>query len=132
MPVFPYMTELVPKSITLTNGKILLTDQEIVDKLKKQNPPLFLRIVDFYAQLKIANQRTSEGKETCNVKVRWETQGNHNVLPIGCLQIRYLLSIINVNNPFGRVVELSARYLQDLKFYNNSLKTGFSYKKKFT
>ena len=132
MPVFPYMTELVPYSIKLTNGKILLSDQAIVDKLKKQNPPLFLRIVDFYAQLKIANQRTSEGKETCNVNVRWETQGNQTILPIGCLQIRYLLSIINVNNPFGRVVELSARYLQDLKFYNNSLKTGFSYKKKFT
>ena len=75
MPVFPYMTELVPKSITLTDGKILLSDQAIVDKLKKQNPPLFLRIVDFYAQLKIANQRTSEGKETCNVKVRWENAG---------------------------------------------------------
>tara|TARA_R110001592_G_C12854403_1_gene722158 strand:- start:47 stop:445 length:399 start_codon:yes stop_codon:yes gene_type:complete len=132
MPNFSYMTELVPKSITLTDEKLLLSDQAIVNILKTQNPPLFLRIVDFYAQLKIANQRTSEGKETCNVKVRWETQGNHTILPVGCLQIRYLLSIINVNNPFGRVVELSARYLQDLKFYNNSSKTGFSYKKKFT
>lgn len=129
MSVFQYTILMVPKSITVSKmGK--MSDQEIVDKLKVDN--LFLKIVDFYTQLKIANQRTSEGKETCAVGITWGPQKGAKIQPIGCLQIRYLLSVINVNNPFGRVVELSARYLQDLKFYNNSLKTGFSYKRKFT
>ena len=129
MSVFQYMTLMVPKSITVSEMS-KMSNQAIIDKLKINN--LFLKIVNFYAQLKIANQRTSEGKETCAVGITWAPQKGAKILPIGCLQIRYLLSVINVNNPFGRILELSARYLQDLKFYNNSLKTGFSYKKKFS
>ena len=44
-----------------------MSDQDIVDKLKVNN--LFLKIVDFYAHLKIANQRTSEGKETWRLEL---------------------------------------------------------------
>lgn len=129
MTIFQYTTSMVPRSIDV-NKMNTMSDQEIVTKLKVNN--LFLKIINFYAQLKMANQRVSEGKESCPVRISWEPQKNAKISPIACLQVRYLLSVINVTNPFGRVLELSARYLQDLKFYNNSLKTGFSYKRKFS
>ena len=128
--MFPYMTELVPKSIPVTNGKINLSNQEIVTKLKVNN--LFLKIINFYTRLKIANQRISEGKTTCNVYVNWETQGNLKLERIEHLKIRYLLTIININTPFGRVLNLSAKYLQDLKFFNNFNMNGLTYKRKYT
>lgn len=128
--MFPYMTELVPKSIPVTNGKINLSNQEIVTELKVNN--LFLKIINFYTRLKMANQRISEGKNTCNVYVNWETQGNLKLERIEHLKIRYLLTIININTPFGRVLNLSAKYLQDLKFFNNSNMNGLTYKRKYT
>ena len=129
MSIFQYTTSMVPRSIDVSKMNTM-SDQEIVTELKVNN--LFIKIIDFYSKLKMANQRVSEGKETCAVRISWEPQEGATILPIACLQIRYLLSVINITNPFGRVLELSGRYLQDLKFYNNSLKTGFSYRRKFS
>ena len=130
MSLSEYMVLLVPNTITMSNNVITDTDQQIIDKLKVNN--LYLKIIDFYTRLKIANQRVSEGKETCAVRITWTARNSTNIPPIACLQIRYLLSVINPTNPFGRVVELSARYLQDLKFYNNFSRNGLVYKKRFT
>ena len=130
MSLSEYMVLLVPKTISMSNNVITDTDQQIIDKLKVND--LYLKIIDFYTRLKIANQRVSEGKETCAVRITWAAQNNTNIPPISYLQIRYLLSVINPTTPFGKVVELSARYLQDLKFYNNSIRNGYVYKKRFT
>ena len=129
MSLSEYMVLLVPNTITMSNNVITDTDQQIIDKLKVNN--LYLKIIDFYTRLKIANQRVSEGKETCPVRITWTAQNSTNISPIAHLQIRYLLSVINPTNPFGKVVNLSARYLQDLKFYNNAIRNGLIYKKRF-
>lgn len=123
-----YMVKLVPKNITMVGNIITDTNQQIIDKLKINN--LYLKIIDFYARLKIANQRISEGKQSCAVRINWASK--ETVPAFNCLQIRALLSVINVNSPFGKVLELSARYLQDLKFYNNFSRNGLVYKKRFT
>tara|TARA_B100001248_G_C27356198_1_gene443942 strand:- start:287 stop:679 length:393 start_codon:yes stop_codon:yes gene_type:complete len=130
MSLSEYKVLLVPNTITMSNNVITDTDQQIIDKLKVNN--LYLKIINFYTRLKIANQRVSEGKETCPVRITWTPQNNTNIPAIVCLQIRYLLSVINPTNPFGKVLELSAQYLQDLKFYNNFSRNGLVYKKKFT
>ena len=82
-------------------------------------------------KIKIANQRMSEGKESCPVFVTWETQTTV-IPPITCGQIKYLLRNININTPFGRVLEISARFVQDLKFYHNMTNKGLIYNKKYS
>jgi hypothetical protein len=129
MSILEYKIILVPESILIINGLLASSDQEIVNKLKVDN--LFIKIINFYTQLKIANQRVSEGKDTCPVYINWAVQGGVKVAPVTCLQSRYLLSVLNVNNPFGRIVELSARYLQDLKYHNNLSRNGLIYNKQF-
>tara|TARA_Y100000590_G_C15226757_1_gene828456 strand:- start:51 stop:419 length:369 start_codon:yes stop_codon:yes gene_type:complete len=121
------MTQLVPNVFIISGGKITLSDQEIVTELK--NNQLFLKIIDFYSQLKISNQRMSEGKDACFIPITWTAQ--ETIPPISCCQARYLLKMINVNNPFGKIVELSCAYLQDLKFNFNFTRKGLIYKKKF-
>jgi hypothetical protein len=129
MSILEYKIILVPESILIINGLLASSDQEIVNKLKVDN--LFIKIINFYTQLKMANQRVSEGKDTCPVYINWAVQGGVKVAPVTCLQSRYLLSVLNVNNPFGRIVELSARYLQDLKYHNNLSRNGLIYNKQF-
>jgi hypothetical protein len=129
MSILEYKVILVPNGILITDGQLTESDQEIVTKLKVNN--LFITIINFYTQLKMANQRVSEGKDTCPVWINWVVQGGVKVAPVTCLQSRYLLSVLNVNNPFGRIVELSARYLQDLKYHNNLSRNGLIYNKQF-
>ena len=121
-----YTTALVPNGINVTTD----TNQEIVTKLKVSN--LYLKIIKFYSDLKIANQRMSEGKDSCPVYVTWQTQPGTNILPIRCGQIKYLLRYITIYTPFGKVLELSTIYLQDLKFYHNITNRGLTYKKKYS
>lgn len=123
--IFDYTSALVPNSINI----LIDSNQTIINKLKVNN--LFLKIINFYSNLKIANQRISEGKQSCPVYVNWETQSGTNILPINCGQIKYLLKHINFNTPFGKVLELSAKYLQDLKYYHNLTNKGLIYKKKY-
>ena len=130
MSILEYKVILVPETILITNGLLTESDQEIVTKLKVDN--LFIKIINFYTQLKMANQRVSEGKDTCPVRINWAVQGNVSVAHVTCMQTRYLLSVLNVNNPFGRIVELSARYLQDLKYANNLSRNGLVYNPRFT
>ena len=124
--IFNYTTALVPNTINTT----IDTNQVIVNKLKVNK--LFMKIIKFYTDLKMASQRISEGKESCPVYVTWTTQAGSNILPINNGQVRYLLKTISMNTPFGRVLELSAQYLQDLKYYHNKTKNGLIYKKKYT
>jgi hypothetical protein len=124
--IFNYTTALVPNTIDTT----IDTNQIIVTKLKVNN--LYLKIIKFYTDLKMTNQRVSEGKESCPVYVTWQTQYGSKILPINNGQVRYLLKTISMNTPFGRVLELSAQYLQDLKYYHNKRRNGLIYNKKYT
>lgn len=124
--IFNYTTALVPRTINTT----IDTNQDIVTKLKVNN--LYLKIIKFYTDLKMTNQRISEGKESCSVNVTWQTQSGSKILPINNGQVRYLLKTISINTPFGRVLELSAQYLQDLKYHHNKTRNGLIYKKKYT
>ena len=124
--IINYTTALVPNGINILTE----TNQEIVTKLKVNN--LYQKIIKFYSDLKMANQRMSEGKESCPVYVTWQTQTGTNIPPIQCGQIKYLLRHITIYTPFGKVLELSARYLQDLKFYHNITSRGLTYKKKYS
>jgi len=124
--IFNYTTALVPNTINTA----IDTNQVIVTKLKVNN--LFLKIIKFYTDLKMANQRISEGKDSCPVYVTWTIQTGSKILPINNGQVRYLLKTISINTPFGKVLELSAKYLQDLKYYHNKRTNGLIYNKKYT
>lgn len=120
-----YMTQLIPSSLTIHMSK---SDKEIVDELKKNN--LYLKIIKFYSQLKLSNQKLSEGKTPCPVYVLWNT--DVAIPPINYGQGRYLLKLISFKKDFGKLVELSHLYLQELKFSFMFKRKGLQYNTKFT
>lgn len=110
-----YLEALIPNTLV---GKLNLSNKEIVDYLKADN--LFIKIINFYHQLLVSNQRISEGKQTCPVYVNWESNLAYSSIPgITCGQVKYLLRNMKINQEFGKVVELSCRYLQAVKFTHN-------------
>lgn len=119
------MIQLIPSSLTTYMSK---SDQEIVNELKKDN--LYLKIIKFYFQLKLSNQTLSEGKTPCPVYVSWTT--DVSIPPINYGQGRYLLKLISLKIYFGKLVELSHLYLQDLKFTFEFKRKGLQYRSKFT
>jgi hypothetical protein len=120
-----YMTQLIPSSLTNHTSK---SDKEVVDELKKDN--LYLKIVNFYSELKSSNQKVSEGKDACPVYITWET--DISIPSINCRQSRYLLTLISEKKDFGRIVELSCLYLQDIKMNFNFTRKGLIYQRKFS
>lgn len=120
-----YMIQLIPSSLTTHTSK---SDKEVVNELKQDN--LYLKIVDFYSELKSSNQKVSEGKDACPVYITWET--DISIPPINCRQCRYLLSLISQKKDFGRIVDLSCLYLQDIKMNFNFTRKGLIYKRKFS
>ena len=110
-----YLEALIPNTLV---GKLNLSNKEIVTLLKVDN--LFIKIINFYHQLLVSSQRISEGKETCPVYVTWVSNSAYSSIPgITCGQVKYLLRNIRINQDFGKVVELSCRYLQAVKFTHN-------------
>ena len=97
-----YMIQLIPSSLTNHTSK---SDKELVDELKQDN--LYLKIVNFYSELK-------------------------SLPSINCRQSRYLLTLISEKKDFGRIVELSCLYLQDIKMNFNFTRKGLIYQRKFS
>ena len=89
---------------------------------------MYIKIINFYHQLLSSNQRISEGKDTCLVYVTWKSNLKYTSIPgITCGQVKYLLRNIKINQDFGKVVELSCRYLQALKFTHNMKSNNLFY-----
>lgn len=122
-----YVINLVPNTINIVGNIITDTDKQIIEKLKVNN--LYLKIINFYSKLKIANQLLSDGKECCPVKINWTPY--KSVPSFVCLNIRRLLVSIHPNTPFGKVLKLSIKYLQDFKFFNHYNTLGLVYNKKY-
>jgi len=109
-----YLVALIPKTII---GNLNLSNKEIVALLKVND--LYIKIINFNHQLLLSNQRVSEGKDTCPVNVTWKIDSSYVIPGINCGQVKYLLRNMKKNQDFGKVVELSCRYLQALKFTHN-------------
>lgn len=110
-----YLEALIPSTLV---GNLNLSNKDIVALLKVDN--LFIKIINFYHQLLLSNQRISEGKQTCPVYVTWVSNSNYSSIPgITCGQVKYLLRYMRIDRDFGKVVELSCRYLQAVKFTHN-------------
>lgn len=118
-----YMIQLIPSSINIENK----SNKDLINELKKDN--LYLKIVNFYSQLKHSNQKLSEGKISCPVYITWTT--DVKIPPINSGQARYLLKLISFKTYFGRLVELSNLYLQELKFDFTFKSKGLQYHTKF-
>ena len=110
-----YLEALIPDKLVDSLSK---SNKDIVKLLKDDN--LYIKIINFYHKLLVSNQRISEGKDTCPVYVNWESNPKYSSIPgITCGQVKYLLRYMKINENFGKVVELSCRYLQALKFTHN-------------
>tara|TARA_Y100000389_G_C17428526_1_gene501085 strand:- start:1274 stop:1669 length:396 start_codon:yes stop_codon:yes gene_type:complete len=110
-----YLEALIPKTLV---GQLNKSNKDIVTLLKVDN--LYIKIINFYHKLLVSNQRISEGKDTCPVYVNWDSNPAYSSIPgITCGQVKYLLRNMRIDQDFGKVVELSCRYLQALKFTHN-------------